>query len=201
MAFEPILTRNLGKPEALTLEGYRASGGYEALAKGLKRAPEDIIEEVKESGLRGRGGAGFPAGAKWGFIPQDSANVPIYERYYLGGQSFRGFDFRTISPKGLTLAGLQTDDPVGGTWAFFAGIELRQPIYKGIVSVVAFIDTGTVTEEIGFDEYRVSTGFGIRLAVPQLSPVPLAFDFGFPLVSSSLDDDRLFTFSVDLPFR
>lgn len=134
------------------------------------------------------------------FIPQDSASVPTYERYYLGGQSFRGFDFRTISPKGLTLAGLQTDDPVGGTWAFFAGIELRQPIYAGVVSVVGFIDTGTVTEEFGFDEYRVSTGFGIRLTVP-FSQIPLAFDFGFPLVSQSLDDDRLFTFSVDFPFR
>ena len=72
MDFEPILSRNVGNPAALTVEGYRETGGYEALAKGLKMEPEEIIEEVKASGLRGRGGAGFPAGLKWGFIPKES---------------------------------------------------------------------------------------------------------------------------------
>ena len=70
MGFEPILTRNLGNPEALTVTGYRATGGYEALAKGLEMEPDEVIEEVKKSGLRGRGGAGFPAGVKWSFIPK-----------------------------------------------------------------------------------------------------------------------------------
>ena len=70
MGFEPILTRNLGNPDALTVAGYRATGGYEALAKGLEMEPDEVIEEVKKSGLRGRGGAGFPAGVKWGFIPK-----------------------------------------------------------------------------------------------------------------------------------
>ncbi|MCH8986000.1 MAG: BamA/TamA family outer membrane protein [Acidobacteria bacterium] len=135
------------------------------------------------------------------YIPQGTDEVPVYERYYLGGQSFRGFDFRTISPKGIARDGTQTDDPVGGTWSFFAGIELRQPVYRDIVSVVVFLDTGTVVDEIGFDDYRVSTGFGFRLGVPLLSPVPLAFDFGFPIVSQSGDDSRLFTFTVDVPFR
>ncbi|MGB3565324.1 MAG: NADH-quinone oxidoreductase subunit F, partial [Thermoanaerobaculia bacterium] len=70
MGFEPVLTRNLGNPDALTVAGYRANGGYEALAKGLEMEPDEVIEEVKKSGLRGRGGAGFPAGVKWGFIPK-----------------------------------------------------------------------------------------------------------------------------------
>ena len=70
MGFEPILTRNLGNPDALTVAGYRATGGYEALAKGLEMEPDEVIAEVKKSGLRGRGGAGFPAGVKWGFIPK-----------------------------------------------------------------------------------------------------------------------------------
>jgi len=70
MPFEPVLTRNVGKPEALTLEGYRKAGGYQALAKALKMEPAAVIEEVKASGLRGRGGAGFPTGMKWGFVPQ-----------------------------------------------------------------------------------------------------------------------------------
>jgi NADH-quinone oxidoreductase subunit F len=70
MAFEPVLTRNVGKPRARTVRGYREAGGYEGLAKALKAEPEAIVEEVKKSGLRGRGGAGFPAGLKWSFIPK-----------------------------------------------------------------------------------------------------------------------------------
>jgi NADH-quinone oxidoreductase subunit F len=70
MAFEPVLTRNVGKPEALTLAGYRKAGGYQSLAKALAMEPAAVIEEVKASGLRGRGGAGFPTGMKWGFVPQ-----------------------------------------------------------------------------------------------------------------------------------
>jgi NADH-quinone oxidoreductase subunit F len=66
--FEPVLTRNVGNPDALTLAGYKKSGGYEGLAKAFKMDPAAVVEEVKKSGLRGRGGAGFPAGMKWGFI-------------------------------------------------------------------------------------------------------------------------------------
>ncbi len=55
-----------------TLENYIRTGGYESWQKILKDriSPEDVIEEVKASGLRGRGGAGFPTGVKWGFMPR-----------------------------------------------------------------------------------------------------------------------------------
>jgi NADH-quinone oxidoreductase subunit F len=66
--FEPVLTKNVGNPDALTLKGARKAGGYEGLAKALQMEPAAVVEEVKKSGLRGRGGAGFPAGMKWGFI-------------------------------------------------------------------------------------------------------------------------------------
>ncbi|HEX4955631.1 MAG TPA: NADH-quinone oxidoreductase subunit NuoF [Thermoanaerobaculia bacterium] len=72
MAFEPVLTKNVGHPEVLTVRGYRDRGGYQALAKALAMEPAAVIEEVKASGLRGRGGAGFPTGMKWSFIPKDS---------------------------------------------------------------------------------------------------------------------------------
>src|SRR5258708_7173330 len=54
------------------LKQYRHMAGYKSLEKALKMAPADIIEEVKKSSLRGRGGAGFPTGMKWSFVPKDS---------------------------------------------------------------------------------------------------------------------------------
>jgi NADH-quinone oxidoreductase subunit F len=66
----PVLTARWDEPDSFTLAGYRRAGGYQALPGALEMAPDDVIAMVKESGLRGRGGAGFPAGNKWSFIPQ-----------------------------------------------------------------------------------------------------------------------------------
>jgi NADH:ubiquinone oxidoreductase subunit F (NADH-binding) len=65
----PIITSRFANPDAHTLSGYRATGGYQALAKALSMSPEAVANEVKEASLLGRGGAGFPAGVKWGFCP------------------------------------------------------------------------------------------------------------------------------------
>jgi len=70
--FEPVLSRNVGHPEVREVAGYKQRGGYAGLAKALGMEPDAVIEEVKKSGLRGRGGAGFPCGMKWGFIPKQS---------------------------------------------------------------------------------------------------------------------------------
>ncbi|MCB1007391.1 MAG: NADH-quinone oxidoreductase subunit NuoF [Acidobacteria bacterium] len=77
MAFERVLTRNIGRPEALTVKGYREGGGYDALASALRMQPDEVIDAVKKSGLRGRGGAGFPCGMKWSFVPR-SSDKPKY---------------------------------------------------------------------------------------------------------------------------
>lgn len=63
-----LLLNNIDAPGLSTLAGYRAAGGYQSLAKALQMTPDAIVAEVKTSGLRGRGGAGFPAGMKWSFI-------------------------------------------------------------------------------------------------------------------------------------
>lgn len=75
--FEPTLLARIHKPDSPALASYRADGGYEALKKALGMAPVDVINEVKNSGLRGRGGAGFPCGLKWTFLPKDHPG-PIY---------------------------------------------------------------------------------------------------------------------------
>ncbi len=69
---EPVLTSHVREPNGHALDAYLARGGYEGLRKALSLAPAQVIEMVKASGLRGRGGAGFPTGMKWQFVPKDS---------------------------------------------------------------------------------------------------------------------------------
>ncbi len=73
MAYEPVLTSHVNEPNSFTLDFYQKNQrGYEALRKALTQKPNDIIEQVKASGLRGRGGAGFPTGMKWQFVLKDT---------------------------------------------------------------------------------------------------------------------------------
>jgi NADH-quinone oxidoreductase subunit F len=73
MAYEPVLMKHVNEPHSYTLDFYvKRQRGYEGLRKALALQPNDIIEQVKASGLRGRGGAGFPTGLKWQFVLKDT---------------------------------------------------------------------------------------------------------------------------------
>ena len=75
--FERVITANWGDDSVRSLQGYEAKGGYRGFRKALEMSPDDVIQVVKDSGLRGRGGAGFPTGMKWSFVPQDTGK-PTY---------------------------------------------------------------------------------------------------------------------------
>jgi outer membrane protein assembly complex protein YaeT len=117
------------------------------------------------------------------------SDTPIYERFYAGGfRSLRGFEFRGVGPfeQGLN---------VGGTFAFLNSVEYQIPILASDkLYVVGFVDSGTVEQRIQINDYRVAAGFGFRIQVPMFGPVPIALDFGFPIVKGPQDRTQLFSF-------
>ncbi|MDT5008885.1 MAG: NADH-quinone oxidoreductase subunit [Mycobacterium sp.] len=77
----PVLSRFWDAPKSWTLETYREHDGYKGLDAALAMSPDEVLQTVKDSGLRGRGGAGFGTGMKWGFIPQDSTGAGAKPHY------------------------------------------------------------------------------------------------------------------------
>jgi outer membrane protein assembly complex protein YaeT len=119
-------------------------------------------------------------------------NTPVYERYFGGGfRSIRGFQFRGIGPD---VNGFKT----GGDFLFVNSVEYQIPVQaRDNIYFVGFVDSGTVTERINkIDDYRVSVGFGVRFVVPMMGPVPIALDFGFPIVKGPRDNEQIFNFSM-----
>jgi outer membrane protein assembly complex protein YaeT len=116
-------------------------------------------------------------------------NTPVYERYFAGGfSSMRGFEFRGVGP---FINGYN----VGGDFMFLNSAEYQIPVLANDnFYMVGFVDTGTVEPKIDLNNYRVSVGFGARFIVPMLGPVPIALDFGFPIVKASGDRTQVFSF-------
>jgi outer membrane protein assembly factor BamA len=121
------------------------------------------------------------------------ANAPIYERFYAGGfQSLRGFEFRGVGPD---VDGFK----IGGDFMFLNSLEYQIPVRANDqLYFVAFVDSGTVEPRVEIKDYRVSAGFGARIVVPMLGPVPIALDFGFPIVKGPNDKEQVFSFWVGM---
>jgi outer membrane protein insertion porin family len=117
------------------------------------------------------------------------SNTPVYERFYAGGfRSMRGFEFRGVGPD---INGFK----VGGDFMFLNSLEYQVPVKANDqIFLVAFVDSGTVEPQVEIKDYRVSAGFGVRFVVPMLGPVPIALDFGFPIVKGPGDKEQVFSF-------
>lgn len=118
-----------------------------------------------------------------------NSNDPIYERFYAGGfRSLRGFEFRGVGPfeQGLN---------VGGTFAFLNSAEYQIPLVASDqLYLVGFVDSGTVEQGVNIQNYRVAAGLGVRIVVPALGPLPIALDFGVPIVKGPGDREQVFSF-------
>ena len=120
-----------------------------------------------------------------------TTNAPVYERFFAGGfRSLRGFQFRGVGPFENTLN-------TGGSFAFLNTIEYQIPLVANEkLRFVTFVDHGTVDRNISLDNYRVSVGVGLRLQVAAFGPLPIALDFGFPVVKGRDDQKQIFSFYV-----
>lgn len=130
----------------------------------------------------------FRSQASWA-----GSNAPVYERFFGGGyMSIRGFEFRGVGPN---TNGFMT----GGTFQFMNSMEYQLPIRANDnLYLVGFLDTGTVERNFSIHDYRVSAGVGMRITVPMMGPVPIALDFGFPIVRAQSDRTQLFSFWIGM---
>jgi outer membrane protein assembly factor BamA len=117
--------------------------------------------------------------------------TPVYERFFAGGfRSMRGFEFRGVGP---FINGFN----VGGDFMWLNSLEYQIPLVANDqLYFVGFVDSGTVESSVEIKNYRVSAGVGLRIVVPLLGPVPIALDFGFPIVKAAQDRDQIFSFWV-----
>jgi outer membrane protein insertion porin family len=118
-------------------------------------------------------------------------DTPLFERFYAGGfRTMRGFDFRGVGPEKMGFK-------VGGKFELLGSVEYQIPILASDnVYAVVFSDFGTVEEDVEIKDFRVSVGGGLRLIVPMFGPVPIALDWGYPVVKKDTDERQIFSFWV-----
>ena len=123
----------------------------------------------------------------------DEAEAFFGRIFFAGGyQSFRGFDFRGVSPVDQGVG-------IGGRWMLLGSVEYKFPVTADeMISAVVFTDMGTVEEEVEMEDFRLTVGAGIRVTIPAMGPVPIALDWGIPVIKQDFDDRRLFSFYIGI---
>jgi outer membrane protein insertion porin family len=216
---EDVGVSNVGfgaPPDYTNVEGYNPQAGFKAAVTrdtrdSLLRPTEGSLFDVSFEEVIGNHGAFSLANADFtkfwtvwqradgsgrqvlmlhDAIGWASDNTPVYERFFAGGfRSIRGFQFRGVGPD---INGFK----VGGDFLVLNSLEYQVPVQAGDkIFLVGFVDSGTVTPNIStINDYRVSVGFGVRFVVPMLGPVPIALDFGFPIIRGPRDQQQVFNF-------
>lgn len=153
-------------------------------AAWYKTMSTDILD--RKSVLALRADAGYIVG-----------EAPVFETFYAGGfGSLRGWAYRTVSPR----RGIK-NQPVGGEFLFLTGGEYSFPLYGKEFRGVLFCDMGTVSNDFSLDSWRISVGFGLRVQLNFLfGPIPLVFDFGFPLNPGDHETTQIFQFAAGASF-
>ena len=120
-------------------------------------------------------------------------DTPVYDRFFAGGFStLRGFDFRGASP-------VKSNVQVGGDFEFVNTVEYLFPLTADdMIHGVAFMDFGTVNENVALKNFRAAPGIGLRITVPAMGPAPIALDFAFPVAKADFDQTQVFSFNVGL---
>jgi outer membrane protein insertion porin family len=143
----------------------------------------------------------FGAAFGWMLYEHSEADTPIFERFYAGGggenYGLRGFAYREVGPH-------QYGDPIGGRGLVLGSAEYHFPIYEDVLRGGIFVDVGdleTSVSGISLDRFRISTGAGIKLTIPQLGGgMPLSLYYGIPIRMMDEDDRNSVYFDVGFPF-
>ncbi|WZO96607.1 BamA/TamA family outer membrane protein [Isosphaeraceae bacterium EP7] len=126
-----------------------------------------------------------------GFFGITGRDTPIYERFFAGDfRSMRGFAYRGVGPHQLGVN-------VGGVMTAVGSLEYQFPwTASDTLQQVIFCDFGTVEADYSFTNFRAAVGTGIRVSIPALGPLPLAFDLAFPVAKDPGDQTKYFTFFI-----
>jgi len=187
------VTHDTRDSSMMPTEGHYIDGGYEQAFGEFTFPKVDVDARQYFTTYNRPDGTGRHVLTVAGNLGVSGNDTPTFERYFAGGfQSFRGFAFRGVTPR-------ESGFTTGGTFQALGTVEYRVPVTADdMISVVAFSDFGTVDESVSLSKFRTSVGFGFRVVIPAMGPVPLAFDFAFPVLSEEEDDERIFSFYVGI---